>query len=380
MVLMSVNLNNIYGFDDFKISFSYPRKLANSTIKKEYLKLRPNFKYKKAVVFMGANATGKTTFGRALNAIFGYMNTGNPTGILNAMSNPTHASFSIDFVNNKMELIRFNTVIEISKTQGTAFQVQSNYALSEIRQQDSYESCCRELDKKNLSPILPSAFATVFGIIGYRFNFSQEQNQLDLTVIKKESVFLDALQSVIGTLDPSLSQIEKSTEFDDSFIIKSNNSQILIQKGELQDSRNLLSTGTKEGIHIAILLAAIKQHLNGFYYCDEQFSHIQTNIEKRLFSLMVDSLADGEQLFFTTHNSDMQDLNIPKHSFAYFRKKKENGLYRISVTFASDKLKRDTDSVKCAAENDFFDSLPDESLLDSFEEEYNEKQNNNILC
>lgn len=373
MVLMAVKLDNIYGFNDFKINFSYPRKLSNSTIKEEFLTSRPNFKYKKAVIFMGANATGKTTFGRALNAIFGYMNTGNATGIVNSMSSPTHASFSVDFVNNKLELIRFVTEIDFSKGQGKAIQVESFYSLSEIRQQDSYESCCKELDKKPLGPILPSAFSTVFGVIGFRFNFSQEQNQLDLTAIKGETIFLDALKSVIGTLDPSLSQIEKSTEFDDSFIIKRNNSQILIQKGELQDSKNLLSTGTKEGIHIAILLAAMKQHLNGFYYCDEQFSHIQTDIEKRLFGLMVESLSDGEQLFFTTHNSDMQDLNIPKHSFAYFRKKEENGNYKISVTFASDRLKRDTDSVKCAAENDIFESLPDESLLDSFEEQYDEK-------
>lgn len=375
MVLMSVTLDNIYGFNGFKIDFSYPRKLRNSTIKEEFLKLRPNFKYKKAVVFMGANATGKTTFGKALNAIFGYMNSGNASAVIGSISNPEkEASFTIDFVNtNKLELIRFQTLISPSTVAGNPIHVESLYSCSEIRENDSYESCSKILDDKPLNMILPAAFSTVLGVVGFRFNFSTEQNRFDLAVIRGEKYFLDSLRAVIGTLDPSLSKIEKSEEFDDSFIITRGNSQILIQKGELQDSRNLLSTGTKEGIHVAILLAAIKQHLNGFYYCDEQFSHIQTDVEKRLFSMMIESLSDGEQLFFTTHNSDMQDLNIPKHSFAYLNKKEVDGAFKISVTFASDKLKRDTDSIKCAAENDVFDSLPDESLLDRFEEEYEDK-------
>jgi hypothetical protein len=49
------------------------------------------------------------------------------------------------------------------------------------------------------------------------------------------------------------------------------------------------------------------------------------------------------------------------------RKEIENGEYKVSVTFASDYLKRNTDSVKCAMENDIFGSLPDDSLLDELE-------------
>lgn len=35
--------------------------------------------------------------------------------------------------------------------------------------------------------------------------------------------------------------------------------------------------------------------------------------------------------------------------------------------YASDVLKRNTDSIRCAMQNDVFSSLPDESLLDSIE-------------
>ena len=80
---------------------------------------------------------------------------------------------------------------------------------------------------------------------------------------------------------------------------------------------------------------------------------------------MLENLHDDEQLVFTTHNSDMLDLNLPKHSYAFLGRRREAEDLRISVIYASDVLKRNTDSVRCAAANDMFFSIPDESLLDS---------------
>lgn len=65
---------------------------------------------------------------------------------------------------------------------------------------------------------------------------------------------------------------------------------------------------------------------------------------------------------------------MPKHSFAFLRKKENQGEYDVSVMYASDILKRNTDSVRCAVENDVFSSLPDDSLLDTLEKGWeNEK-------
>lgn len=83
---------------------------------------------------------------------------------------------------------------------------------------------------------------------------------------------------------------------------------------------------------------------------------------------MVEHLKENEQLIFTTHNTDMLDLNIPKHAFAFLRKKVTEGeCEEVSVIYASDILKRNTDSVRHAVENDVFSSLPDDSLLDTLE-------------
>ena len=82
---------------------------------------------------------------------------------------------------------------------------------------------------------------------------------------------------------------------------------------------------------------------------------------------MVAHLRENEQLIFTTHDTDMLDLNLPKHSFAFLRKSGEDGETNVTVAFASDILKRNTDSIRCAYENDMFASLPDETLLDSLD-------------
>ena len=82
---------------------------------------------------------------------------------------------------------------------------------------------------------------------------------------------------------------------------------------------------------------------------------------------MVERLGKNEQLVFTTHNADMLDLNLPNHTFAFLRKEIDEDEYKVSVTFASEFLKRGTDSVRCAMENDVFGSLPDDSLLDELE-------------
>lgn len=77
MIVLNLELDGIYGFDDFKINFTYPKKVVNSIIDDEYLDGRERFRYKKAVILMGANATGKTSIGKALLKIITYINTGN---------------------------------------------------------------------------------------------------------------------------------------------------------------------------------------------------------------------------------------------------------------------------------------------------------------
>lgn len=51
----------------------------------------------------------------------------------------------------------------------------------------------------------------------------------------------------------------------------------------------------------------------------------------------------------------------------FLRKHLEEGVYQVSAVSALDVLKRNTDSLRCAVENDVFASLTQDSLLDELE-------------
>ncbi|MBR4421333.1 MAG: ATP-binding protein [Erysipelotrichaceae bacterium] len=361
MIVLGVKLDGIYGFDHFEIDFTYPKKIVNSLIDDEYLEGRERFRYKKAVVLMGANATGKTSLGKALNDIFNLFQFGFSNEIYE-MASEKEAHFSIDFVHDGPVLHRY---------EGWIYKEAKNYAyremIAEIGKNDSYEMCLVKL--KEIAPQENAddrySHKKLNHRLYYRFSVPGTRNKgQDL----KQKGLLRSLKAVLGTLDPSLTEVAVSHDLANSFIVRRGSQEIIIQDGKLLNG-GILSSGTKEGVDIAILLASIMNKEPGFYYCDERFSYIQSDLEKRIFGLMLDHLPSGSQLIFTTHNTDMLDLNLPKHSYMFLRKRKEADELKVDAISGSDYLKRNTDSMRSAVENDVFSSLPDDTLLNELEKE-----------
>lgn len=359
MIIMDVKLNHVYGFDDFHINFTYPRKLSVSLLGSESLEGRERFRFKKAVILMGTNATGKTSFGRALLKIFGAIKEANEAILRELNEGDFISEFQVDFVNQGYVLHRVAGSVD-------GENVSFGYYTAEIDEMDSYEMAVEKFTDRTseIGGSLKSLKKAV-GALEYRFAYPEIESSIRLNDVKRTAL-LKTLRAVIGTLDPTLTDVSIAKDLKDSFIIRRRGKEIIIQEGKLLN-RELLSSGTAEGIDIAIFLASMLSEKNCFYYCDEHFSYIQSDIEKRIFGLMVEKLGRNEQLIFTTHNTDMLNLNLPKHSFAFMKKEIEDDKYTVSVTFASDILKRNTDSVKCAMENDVFGSIPDDSMLDELE-------------
>lgn len=81
-------------------------------------------------------------------------------------------------------------------------------------------------------------------------------------------------------------------------------------------------------------------------------------MEKAILSVMINKLHENEQLFFTTHNTDILDLPLPKHSFIFLQKDMNDEENPIKCISASSLLKRNTDCIKNAVENDLFSVAP----------------------
>ncbi len=366
MVILDLKLDNIYCFNDFEINFSYPKKIVNSVIEEEILPERPNFRYKKVVVLMGPNATGKTCLGKAIYNIFKFLKNEDYKDLLSMRADTNRStSLSIDFVNDGCKLQRLLIKIPASKDSKPCIYHQT----ANINKNDNYnkavvrlkERCIEYHDFLEAMKGISSRIGQINNQFAYpEIQFSKEIEKLD------QELLLKIFKAVIGTLDSSLSDISVSKDLKNTFIIRRKQEEIIIQEGKLLN-KEILSSGTTEGIDVAVLLANMFSGNKGFYYCDEHFSYIHSDIEKRIFGIMLGKLGDSEQLIFTTHNTDMLDLNLPKHSYAFLSKRMVDGEPKILSLYASDILKRNTDSLRCAVENDVFASLPDDSLLDELE-------------
>lgn len=360
MIILRLELDKIYGFENFTIDFTYPRKIVDSIIENENLIGRERFRYKKAVVLMGANATGKTSLGKALLKIIQFVVTSN-SAVLFDMASGDGASFTIDFVNMGYTLHRLSATIHNYEK-----EIVFRYQKADIGKMDSYEMCVQKLvDSTSEVMSVPNGLKMAVGPIHYRFAYPEVEGTLRLDGLKSDTL-LKTMKAVIGTLDPTLTDVSISKDLKNTFIIRRKGIEIIIQDGKLLN-REVLSSGTAEGIDVAVFLASLLTAEPGFYYCDEHFSYIQSDIERRIFGIMLERIPNNSQLIFTTHNTDMLDLNLPKHSYVFLRKLMEDGEYRISAISASDLLKRNTDSIRSAVENDVFSSLPDDSLLDELE-------------
>ena len=361
MILMNVKLDNFLIFNDFELCTSYPKKIVGSGIGEEHLDGKPNFRYKKLIVLMGANATGKTALGRILMSIYSFISKKEYSGITNLIEDKGEpASFVIDMVMEGSELYRISAVFNGLDDIGsyTSNDISVSVKNTSILANDNYERCGERLDaapeQEYLSYITALEQVPAFS---WGFEFSADMFTIYRARTKDFETYHKVLRETLMTLDPRIEDVTVVESDKGTVSIRFPNFSVLMNRGIIL-SPGILSAGTVEGIGIAELIASMKVRYADFYYCDEKFSHIHSEAEKAFLSLLIDLIGPNQQLFLTTHNSDILDMDIPKHSFAFLRRDgmDEN---HISCVFASEYLKKNTDSLKNAVENDVFSASPD---------------------
>lgn len=361
MVLMNLKLDNYMAFNDFEINMSYPKKIVGNHLI-EHLEKHPNFRYRKLNIFMGSNASGKTSIGRMLMSIFNFIDRKEFINLITCINDTQKdALFEIQIVVNDY-FYRISSIIKGKKDREdySSENFLTKVEKIEINKTETYERCLERLILKSSNIYNQDYIRELEKVekLSWAFEFPRENRRVTSRYIpENEDKYLRILKNTLQALDPLITDVEKVNEVKDTYVIHLGNEPIMIKNGNIVGDEKL-SSGTKEGVSLANMFAALVCGGFGFFYCDEKFSFIHSDIEKAFLSLMVEKLEGDCQLFFTTHNTDILEMDFPKHSYNFLRKEIYGDECHISVENAGEYVKKNRDSVKNAVQNDLFSAAP----------------------
>ena len=315
MVILNLKMDNVLAFNEFDISFSYPVKLRKTLIPNENLANRQSFRYKKLNIFVGSNATGKTSLIKCIWNILLFLNNKEQKiieSIINKNNKPS--IITLDYA----EEIDDSSILKRVIIKYENDKVLMAYNELAIKDGDSYESRVKDLNDMSYvfkNPI--ECFDSMKSDLGWNVVLPATEKGFEVVNFVKyrndeeEKEYFNILNQVLKTLDPSIISVSKSLDAPNAIVVRHENANIIIiQEGNTISSINYLSSGTKYGINLANIMFAIKYHMNGIYLIDEQFSYVNSDIEASILSTMVSMLGDNEQIFFTTHNANILDLGF----------------------------------------------------------------------
>ncbi len=357
MIIMDIKIDNLYAFKNFHMNMSYPKRIVDSTIEGEFLTDRPNFRYKKVNIIMGGNATGKTSLGKVLMTFTNYFKDGSYDRFTRIIAdNEKSAMLKIDFVTDSNILYRFEMSIGPKLAEEySEDDVGIHIFYTPIGARENYEVCAQRLDACEGAEVSYEKINTR----GWYFSYPQDAWKSKTYIpIEGNKEYLYILEQILKTLDPSIKEVIKVKELENTYAIILENCSAIIKDGVVANGE-VLSSGTKAGLDISYIIASLVCNQHDLYYCDELFSYINSDVEKACLSIIIDKLTERKQLFFTTHNTDILDMQLPKHSFSFLKKDVDDADMPIKCIYAAQYLKRNTDSLKHAVENDLFCTAPE---------------------
>lgn len=410
MIITKLYINNWYSFVDSELDLTYPRKISDSTITYEYLPGFENIRYKRVVILTGANASGKTSLAKIILAIRDFMSN---KKICKYFSEGMHQDkeeldFSIEFIDKlpenlidkeKYDLDNYYNYIQLlnvrffpldeSKMQ---LRYKFTYKAIEIKKTDNIDKLRKILNEIDGEKINKSRnqmylsnlnedylsekskkqlfeFENLKFSGGWNFRYSDlsDENKLNYS----GSCSKDILFSVLKTFDPSIIGVnevfeEGESESNGFFINFHNKDKIYLSKdGAVSpEKKHLLSLGTYDGIKIAHFVSDViktKGYSGVTLFLDEGMSHVQSEIERAVVALIIEKMNKYSQFFYTTHNYDVLDMNLPIHSYLFIKKDENHNSFFIK---AEDHFNKNDRSIINYVKNDVLCTLPDTHLID----------------
>lgn len=410
MIFTKLHLKNWYSFKDCKLDLTYPKKIKNNTIPYEFLEDFPNIRVKRLVLISGANASGKTSFTKILYAIKEFISDGSISSFLEdgLRSHEEKISFSVEFIAAKPiyifdlahrpeeELRDYITEVhtrydhlhsldvefDLTKKELKEHSWKYTYKCIPIKKQDSINTLRKTLETIDENSISQNViFSTNIDNLDNKnhhdfdeYYFASAKNFLSCDIENKffKDINLDKsiLERCLKTFDPTIKSVayasEQNSDTPKGFFINFCNNKSLQMSliGTVIEDRHLLSQGTYEAIKLAKFLSRvinIPQNRSFTYVLDENMSHVQCEIEKTMLNLIIQKISHTSQLFYTTHNYEVLEMNYPIHSYLFIKRDIDGNSEFIK---AEDHFKKNDRSIVNYVRNDVLGTIPDTNLLD----------------
>ena len=382
MVILRVACDNFYMFKNFELDLTYSRKVNHPLSKDNELFEGSRIKVRKNLIVMGANAAGKTTFGKLLCAILNFIRGNNLDDQYFSLEKIQYdksrdASFEIEFFVNGVAYLLKASFRDYNLQQEQVFRqkVYPTYSIQKLRNRLRTSSAIETFDANDkqmnigfksfaFSVSKPSKFDESVKRLGFWFMLSEPIS--NATVYRSE-VDVEFLDKMLPAIDNSVKSVKRlqvegdSTPTNSYQISFKNNETLTVLNGDLKTCGYRLSHGTFESIDFVFSLSVLRKGLASIFYIDERLSHMHPELEIYLARQAFLQKPKDAQLFFTTHDTELFDLNAPNASYMIFRRNSEGF---NEVIFVSDKLSKNDRNLRNYYENDYFEVIPDYSVLD----------------
>lgn len=382
MIITRLKIDNLYGFQDFELDLTYPRKHSQSFVDYEYLEDVPSFKFKRVCILMGTNASGKTSLGKVIWGIQRSINK-------DLMSFPIHfynvicdkkksAKITIEFVIPDSNIFQY-VHIEFTETE----IIHKETSQIKLKPDDTNLTAQNRLEKQklldsnnNLRKSWQDVFFNfnneLFSLFYYVFAENHSNDLYVSTTLNAEN--LNKLLPILKTFDASILEIgvretkkvDGEIIFDGYTVFFENGDSVQVGKnGEIstKEEKNRFSKGTYDVLNVADFILNILKNTktSTTYFLDEKLASSHSELEMTILNLIIQKLNKHSQFFYTTHNYDVLDLNLPAHSFVFLHK--EDGYCQAEQPEKLGFSKNDR-KLKGYVRNNYFRTVPSTHLLD----------------
>ncbi|VVM17896.1 hypothetical protein BSPWISOXPB_7323 [uncultured Gammaproteobacteria bacterium] len=96
-------------------------------------------------------------------------------------------------------------------------------------------------------------------------------------------------------------------------------------------------------------------------FLDEKMAYSHSELEISMLNLMIEKLGENSQLFYTSHNYDVLEMNLPSHSYVFMKK---DEFVEVMHPEKLGYTKNDRNLLNLV-KNDVFKALPDTTKIEA---------------